>query len=176
MIGLCLALIINYPSVKDQKDRIDAHAKAALMMASVFFAAGCFTGIMKKSGMITAMSEVIVNLIPPSMGRLIPIVTGIVSMPASLLFDPDSFYFGVLPGLTNSAAQFGVDGIMVGRAAILGQMTTGFPISPLTASTFLLTGLTGVDLGEHQKKSIPFAFTCTIVMLFVAVIIGKITL
>lgn len=176
MIGLCLALIINYPSVKDQKERIDAHAKAALMMASVLFAAGCFTGIMKESGMITAMSEVIVNLIPASMGRLIPVTTGILSMPASLLFDPDSFYFGVLPVLTNSAAQFGVDGIMVGRAAILGQMTTGFPISPLTASTFLLTGLTGVDLGEHQKKTIPLAFACTMVMLVVAVVIGKISI
>lgn len=176
MIGLCLALIINYPSVKDQKERIDAHAKAALMMASVLFAAGCFTGIMKESGMITAMSEVIVNLIPASMGRLIPVTTGILSMPASLLFDPDSFYFGVLPVLTNSAAQFGVDGIMVGRAAILGQMTTGFPISPLTAATFLLTGLTGVDLGEHQKKTIPLAFACTMVMLVVAVVIGKISI
>lgn len=176
MIGLCLVLIINYPSIKDQKERIDSHAKAALMMASVLFAAGCFTGIMKESGMITAMSEVIVKLIPPSLGRLMPIITGIVSMPASLLFDPDSFYFGVLPVLTNSAAQFGVDGIMVGRAAILGQMTTGFPISPLTASTFLLTGLTGVDLGEHQKKTIPLSFACTIVMLIVAVVLGKISI
>ncbi|WP_053955927.1 CitMHS family transporter [Inediibacterium massiliense] len=176
MIGLCLSLVINYPSVKDQKARIDAHAKEALMMASVLFAAGCFTGIMKESGMITAMSEVIVNMIPNSMGRLIPLMTGIVSMPASLLFDPDSFYFGILPVLTSSAAQFGVDGVMVGRAAILGQMTTGFPISPLTASTFLLTGLVGIDLGEHQKKTIPLAFLCTMVMLIVAVIVGKIAI
>ena len=59
----------------------------------------------------------------------------------------------------------------VGRAAILGQMTTGFPVSPLTASTFLLVGLAGVDFGEHQKKTIPLAFAVTIVMLIVAVII-----
>jgi len=97
-------------------------------------------------------------------------------MPASLLFDPDSFYFGVLPVLTSSANQFGVEGIMVGRAAILGQMTTGFPISPLTASTFLLTGLAGIDFGEHQKKTIPFAFACTIVMLIVAIVLRIISL
>jgi len=176
MLGLCVALVVNYPSVKEQKERIDAHAKEALMMASVLFAAGCFTGIMKDSGMITAMAEVVVDMIPPSLGRLIPVITGVISMPASLLFDPDSFYFGVLPVLTSSANQFGVEGIMVGRAAILGQMTTGFPISPLTASTFLLTGLAGIDFGEHQKKTIPFAFACTIVMLIVAIVLRIISL
>ena len=175
MFAFCLAVVINYPNVKEQRARVDAHAKEALMMASVLFAAGAFTGIMKETGMITAMSEVIVGLIPTSMGRFLPVVTGVLAMPMSLLFDPDSFYFGVMPVLTSTAAQFGVDPIMVGRAAILGQMTTGFPVSPLTAATFLLTGLAGVDLGDHQKKTIPYAFAVTIVMLIVAITIGVIT-
>ena len=67
-------------------------------------------------------------------------------------------------------------GVNVGQAAILGQMTTGFPVSPLTASTFLLVGLAGVDLGEHQKKTIPAAFLLTIIMLVVGVITGGITI
>ncbi|HHZ01559.1 MAG TPA: citrate transporter [Tissierellia bacterium] len=174
MFAFCIAIVINYPDVKEQKARVDAHAKAALMMASVLFAAGAFTGIMKETGMITAMSEVMVKLIPTSLGRFIPAVTGILAMPMSLLFDPDSFYFGVLPVLTSTAAQFGIDPIMIGRAAILGQMTTGFPVSPLTASTFLLIGLAGVDFGEHQKKTIPLAFLVTIVMLIVSIVIGVI--
>jgi len=174
MFAFIIASVINYPSVKEQRERVDAHAKEALMMASVLFAAGAFTGIMKGTGMIEEMSKVMVNVIPTSLGKFFPIITGVLSMPLSLLFDPDSFYFGVLPVLTNTAGQFGVDPVMVGRAAILGQMTTGFPVSPLTASTFLLIGLTGVDLGEHQKKTIPYAFLTTIVMLVVALIIGVI--
>ena len=67
-------------------------------------------------------------------------------------------------------------GVNVGQAAILGQMTTGFPVSPLTAATFLLVGLAGVDLGEHQKKTIPLAFLVTIIMLVVGVITGGITI
>lgn len=172
MIAFCLATVINYPSVKEQKERVDAHAKEALMMASVLFAAGSFIGIMQKSGMITQMSEAIVNVVPSSLGSAIAIITGVIAMPASLLFDPDSFYFGVLPVLTSTAQEFGADPIAVGRAAILGQMTTGFPVSPLTASTFLLLGLTGVELGEHQKKTIPYAFMVTIVMLIVAIVTG----
>lgn len=176
MFAFCIAIVINYPDVKLQRQLVDAHAKEALMMASVLFAAGAFTGIMKGSTMITAMSETIIQLIPQNLGRFIPVIVGIFSMPMSLLFDPDSFYFGVLPVLSSAAAQFGIDPLMVGRASIIGQMTTGFPVSPLTAATFLLTGLTGVDLGDHQKKTIPLAFLVTIVMLIVSLTIGVITI
>ena len=172
MIAFCISIIINYPLVKDQKERVDAHAKSALMMASILFAAGAFIGIMQNSGMIEQMSVTIVSKVPNVMGNYMEILVGVVSMPASLLFDPDSFYFGVLPVLTSAAEEFGRSSAAVGRAAILGQMTTGFPVSPLTASTFLLVGLTGVDFGEHQKKTIPYAFLVTIVMLIVAVVTG----
>ena len=78
MIAFCLATVINYPNVKDQKERVDAHAKEALMMASVLFAAGAFIGIMQKSGMITEMSEMIVDIIPHSLGRAMAIITGVI--------------------------------------------------------------------------------------------------
>ena len=145
-------------------------------MCSVLFAAGCFTGIMQGTGMISEMSSALVSIIPNSLGKFFPVIVGIIGMPASLLFDPDSFYYGVLPVLAQTAEGFGVVGADVGRAAILGQMTVGFPISPLTASTFLLVGLSGVDFGEHQKKTIPLAWLVSLVMVVVAVIIGGIAL
>jgi CitMHS family citrate-Mg2+:H+ or citrate-Ca2+:H+ symporter len=174
MLCFVLAIVINYPSPKLQRERVDAHAKSALMMASVLFAAGAFTGIVRNTGMISAMAATLVRFIPAGLGRFFPIITGVISMPASLLFDPDSFYFGVLPVLGNTAAGLGVEGVNVARAAILGQMTTGFPVSPLTPATFLLVGLAGMELGEHQKKTIPLAFAVTIVMLIVSLLTGAI--
>lgn len=176
MVFYVLATLINYPKVADSKARVDAHAKSCLMMCSVLFAAGCFTGIMKGTGMITEMANALVAIIPSALGRFFPVITGIIGVPASLLFDPDSFYYGVLPVLAETAEGFGVAGVEVGHAAILGQMTVGFPISPLTASTFLLVGLAGVDFGEHQKKTIPLAWGVSIVMLIVAVITGGVAI
>lgn len=176
MIAFCIALVINYPSVDEQKKRINAHAKDALMMASVLFAAGAFTGIMTNSGMIKAMADALVSVIPSSVASLLPLIVGVLGMPLSLLFDPDSFYFGVLPVLASTAQQVGVDPLAVGHAAIAGQMTTGFPISPLTPATFLLIGMCGVDLGEHQRKTIPYAYLVSIVILIVAIVTGAVTI
>ena len=61
-------------------------------------------------------------------------------MPLSLAFDPDSWYFGVLPVIASAAGAYGVAPIKVAQASLLGMHTTGFPVSPLTPATFLVTG------------------------------------
>jgi CitMHS family citrate-Mg2+:H+ or citrate-Ca2+:H+ symporter len=172
MIGTVAALIVNYPNVQQQRERIDAHAKAALMMASVLLAAGAFTGIMSGTGMLTAMAQVVVQHVPVEHARHMPFVLGLVSMPLSLLFDPDSFYFGVLPVLAEIGKTAGVAPVAMAQAAVLGQMTTGFPVSPLTPATFLIVGLTGVDLAEHQKFSIPILLGASVLMTLVCVVTG----
>ena len=62
--------------------------------------------------------------------------------------------------------------IQIGQAALLGQMTTGFPVSPLTPATFLVVGLTGIELGEHQRYTAPFLLLASIVMTIACVLFG----
>jgi len=172
MVGTVLALVFNYPEVSQQKARVDAHAKAALMMASILLAAGAFVGIMSGTKMITAMAQVAVSFVPPALAQHIPFAMGLVSMPLSLLFDPDSFYFGVMPVVAEVGKMLGVQPLAVAQAALMGQMTVGFPVSPLTPATFLIVGLTGVELGEHQKFSIPYLWAASIIMTITCAIIG----
>lgn len=172
MIGTALVLTLNYRDPAMQRARIDAHAKAALTMAAILLAAGAFTGIMKESGMLSAMAHAAVGIVPSRLATHIPVVLAILSMPLSLLFDPDSFYLGVLPVIAEAAGAFGVPPAHIGQAALLGQMTTGFPVSPLTPATFLVVGLTGVELGEHQRFTGPLLFAATLVMTVAAVLFG----
>jgi H+/citrate symporter len=172
MIALTLALMINYPNVEMQKERINAHAKAALMMASILFAAGAFTGIMSGAGMLKAMSHSAVDFMPDALASHIPFIIGLISMPLSLIFDPDSYYFGIMPVIGHTVELMGIPAIQVAQASVLGQMTTGFPVSPLTPATFLLVSLAGVDLADHQKFSIPVLWAASVIMTFAAALTG----
>ncbi|MBF7144728.1 MULTISPECIES: CitMHS family transporter [Pseudomonas] len=172
MVGTVLALCLNYPNVDAQRARIDAHAKTALTMASILLAAGVFTGIMQGTGMLKAMAEVGVSAIPPGHGSLIPAVVGFISMPLSLLFDPDSYYFGVMPVIAEVGRSLGISPLQVAQASLLGVHTTGFPVSPLTPATFLLVGLCKIDLADHQRFTIPFLFAASVLMTLTALLLG----
>ncbi|MBV9549106.1 MAG: citrate transporter [Alphaproteobacteria bacterium] len=172
MVGTALALVVNYPNAADQRARIDAHARAALLMAGILLAAGAFTGIMTGTGMLKAMAGAAVAAVPPGAGSHIPFALSLIAMPLSLVFDPDSFYFGVLPVVAQTAQNLGGTAMQTAQAALLGQMTTGFPVSPLTPATFLVAGLSGIDLGAHQRFSFPLLYAASLVMVMAALVLG----
>jgi CitMHS family citrate-Mg2+:H+ or citrate-Ca2+:H+ symporter len=127
---------------------------------------------MTGTGMLTAMASAGANLIPAGIAGHMPVLLGVFSVPLSLMFDPDSFYFGVLPVVAGVAAPMGVPPDDIAQGALLGQMTTGFPVSPLTPATFLLTGLAGVSLADHQRFSLFYLCLTAIVMTIAAVVLG----
>lgn len=174
MAAFAVALPINRRSAAAQRDQMASHAPSAVLVVSMILAAGVFTGIMNGSGMIKAMATVLASSTPPALSPWLSQIVAVTSMPLSLVFTPDAYYFGVLPVFAEAASAAGGDPLTIGRAAILGQMTTGFPLSPLTASTFMLIGLSGVSLREHQRYVFKWAFGTTVVMTIVASLTGAI--
>ncbi|MGW3468227.1 hypothetical protein ACWDKQ_07090 [Saccharopolyspora sp. NPDC000995] len=112
------------------------------------------------------------SVVPDSAADLLPVATAITSMPLRLVFTPDAFYYGVVPVLAETTSALGGDPAAIGRAAILAKMTTGFPLSPLTASTFILLGMGKVGFGDHQRFIFGWAFGTTLVMTAVALVTG----
>lgn len=176
VLASLLVLQINYPKLQEQKMVLSRHGNNIFMVVSMIFAAGVFSGILTNGGMIEALATSLVSRMKSENSGLLVLLTAITSMPASIIFTPDAYYFGVLPIIKESASQLNIDAVQFGRAALLGQMTVGFPLSPLTASTFLLIGMAEVDLGDHQKHTFFWAWGTTLVMTLVAILTGSIFL
>ena len=174
MIAYALALIINFPTMEQQKERLEAHAANAVAVASVICAAGILTGIMSGTKMIDAMGNSVVAMVPASLGPHMAIVTGLLSVPFTFFLSNDAFYFGVLPILSQAAATYGISAAEIGRASIVGQPV--HLLSPLVPSTYLLVGLVGVELGDHQRFTIKWSCLTSIVLLVVGLLTAVIPL
>ena len=174
MIAFAVALMINYPTLAEQKERLNAHAGNALAVAGLIFAAGVFTGILSGTKMVDAMANSVVYLIPPSVGPYIAVVTAALSVPFTFFISNDAFYFGVLPILAKAGAAYGVSAAEMGRAAVVGQPV--HLLSPLVPSTYLLVGLAGVELDAHQRFTIRWALGSVAVLLIIALMLGVVPL
>ncbi len=76
IIGLVLALVVNYPNVQTQMDRVKAHSPSALLMAAVILAAGTFLGIMNGSGMLESIAVDSIEILPAAILRFCTLSSG----------------------------------------------------------------------------------------------------
>ncbi len=169
MLAFAVAMIVNYPQVAEQKERIAAHAGNVLSVVSLIFAAGIFTGILSGTGMVAAMSAEVVGLIPPALGPYMAPITAALSLPFTFFISNDAFYFGMLPILAEAGAHYGVEPMAIARASLMGQPV--HLLSPLVPSTYLLVSLAGIDLADHQRFTLIPATTVCIVMTIVSVLV-----
>ena len=162
-------MALNYPALKEQRDRIEHHAGNVLSVVSVILAAGILTGILSGTKMVDAMANSVVAMVPDAFGPYLAIITGVLSLPFTFFISNDAFYYGVVPILSQAAAVHGISAAEIGRASLVGQPV--HLLSPLVPSTYLLVALVGVEFGDHQR----FTLKWTIVTAFILLAIGLLT-
>ena len=170
MAAFAVALVINYPRLDEQRRRVAEHAKNVIAVVSLIFAAGIFTGILGGTGMVDAMSQSFLAIIPPSWGPHLAPITALASMPFTFFISNDAFYFGVLPIVADAAGNYGISNVEMARASLIGQPV--HLLSPLVPSTYLLVGLAGVEFGDHQRFTIKWAALVCLLMLLTSLALG----
>ena len=174
MIATALALLLNYPTLGEQKMRVAAHAPNILPVIALIFAAGIFTGILNGTGMTQAMAGSVTGLVPTGVGPYLAPITALLSMPFTFFLSNDAFYFGILPILNQAAAPYGISPVEMARAALTGQAV--HLLSPLVPSTYLLVGLVQVELAQHQRFTLLWAIALSLVILVAGILTGVIPL
>lgn len=174
MIGCVVALLVNYPGAKLQGKIIKSHSGPALTMASTILAAGVFLGVLEDSEIMNHMATVLASFIPPSMGRFLPLIIGVMSVPLTLLFCTDSYFYGLLPVLIGVGNQFGVDPAHTAITMVVCRNCATF-ISPVVPATFLGVGLAGVEIKDHIKSSFFWIWGVSILCLAAGLALGVLT-
>ena len=172
MIAAGIALVVNFPKVKDQSAAITRHSSSIVAVVSMVLAAAVLTGVFSGTGMVEAIADWLTSILPTFLGPHLAIVIGLLSIPFTFFMTNDAFYFGMLPVLSETAQKYGIDPAEVARASITGQ-----PVhmqSPLVPAILLLVALAGVSLADHHKKVLWRACLVSVAMLGVGVLVGSI--
>lgn len=175
MIGLSVALVVNFPNAKDQAARIKAHAGEALPMASILLASGVFLGVLKGTKMIDAMAITLINVIPDFLGPYLHVIMGVFAVPIGMVLGTDSYFFGLVPLAMEVGAKFGVDPYNMAKTMLIGK-NYGVLVTPHAATTFLAIGLAGVELKDHLKFCTAWLWLLSVITLAVAFLMGTIVL
>lgn len=174
MVGCALGILVNYRGKKLQNSIIKSHAASGLTMASTIMCAGVFLGVLSKSGIMEKMAIMMASVIPAPMGKFLPVIIGVLSVPLALLFDTDSYFYGLLPVLISVGNQFGVNPAHIAIAMVVCRNCATF-ISPVAPATYLGIGLAGVEIKDHIKYCFGWQWGVSLICLVAGLILGVIT-
>lgn len=181
MLGVAAALLVNYGlSAKMHKQIVNSHAAPALMMCSTLMGAAVLMGILVKTvtvndveiaSVVTCMSNLIKMVLPDFLGRHLPLVIGVLSVPLALAFDTDSYFYGMLPVMIGIGEGFGIAALPIAVAMVVCRNCATF-ISPMVPATLLGVGLADVDIKDHIKNSFLYVWGFSILCMIFAVLLG----
>ena len=175
MLGLALALIINFPGAKAQSKAIKMHADTALTMPMILLASGVFLGVLSGTKMMESMATLLIGLVPEAIGGHLQTVFGILGVPIGMLLGTDSYFFGLLPLAISVGENFGVDAHNMAMAMLISK-NYGVLVTPHAATTFLACGLAGVEIKDMLKFCAPRLFILSLISLATGAMLGLFTI
>ena len=171
MIGVGLALVLNFPQKKLQMNRLKHHAPNALVMATIILAAGSFLGILNGSGMLDSIATDMVNVLPEAIIPELHLIVGALGVPLELVLSTDATYFALYPIIEQIVTGYGVDATVAIYVMMIGNIIGTF-ISPFSPALWLALGLSGLEIGKHIRYSFLWIWGFSLALIAAAFLIG----
>ncbi len=173
MIGLAVAVVINYPSVPDQMARMNAHAPNALLMGAIILSAGSLLGILNGTGMLRSIAADMVLVLPAGVVPHLHLVVGFFGLPLDLLLSTDAYYFALLPVVEQIVSPHGVSTTTTAYSLVIGNVIGTF-LSPFSPALWLGLGLARLEIGMHLRYSFMPMWIFSLILMGFAAMIGLI--
>ena len=112
MLGTIIALLVNYPKIKDQSARIGANGGDAVQVVILIFGAGIFMGLFQGDSelglsMSDAVAQSLITIIPTQLAGFWGLIVCLISAPGTFFISNDGFYFGVMPAIAEAGYAYG---------------------------------------------------------------------
>lgn len=171
--GLAIAMLVNYPNQKTQRNVISAIAPDMINVVLMVLGAGVLMGVLngpENAGMSNAIAQTLVSIIPESMGKFFAVIIAVISAPGTYLLNNDAFYYGVLPPLAATAKVYGFTSLQVGFAALMGQAFHF--LSPLVPFIYLLMDKTEITLAQYQATIFKWCIGIFVIFMGMGLLLG----
>lgn len=170
-VGMVIALMINYRDQKLQTKLWKKYAKSMVPVMPTILLSGVVVGVMTKSGMMKAMVNVLLNVLPKSVGPYVYIIIALIT-PIMFLFTNDTWYFVLMPIIMQLEAAYGVPEMIVVATMF---MNMGALLSPIAQPQIYLGASSADDsftVPEYIKKSFFPLWGMNIIWIVLGLIMG----
>ena len=143
-LGLVIALTVNYPDLSLQNQLLKKYSKEMYSTACAVFLSGVVVGVLSKSGMMDAMVQFLVGIIPSVLGPWVYLIIAIFSAPLMLIFTNDIWQYALVPIVAGVSANYGVPKEIV---VMILLMNMGAMVSPVAQPQIYLA----CDLADQTE-------------------------
>ena len=104
--GLVVALAMNFPDLGLQNKLLKKYAGSLFPVCPAVLLSGVVVGVMQESGMLDAMVQAMMAVVPSAMGPYLYIIVALFSTPLMLLFTNDTWFYALMPLVAAFSAQY----------------------------------------------------------------------
>ena len=170
-IGLIVALCVNYPDLKLQGSLLKKYSQEMYSIACAVFLSGVVVGVLSESGMMDAMVDFLIRIIPSALGPWVYLIIALFSAPLMLIFTNDIWQYALVPIVAGVSAKFGIPNEVVVLTLL---MNMGAMVSPVAQpQIYLACDLAdGTELADYVKFSFVPLWILTVLWVGVGFAIG----
>lgn len=170
-LGLVIALTVNYPDLSLQNQLLKKYSKEMYSTACAVFLSGVVVGVLSKSGMMDAMVQFLVGIIPSVLGPWVYLIIAIFSAPLMLIFTNDIWQYALVPIVAGVSANYGVPKEIVDMTLL---MNMGAMVSPVAQpQIYLACDLADqTELQDYVKFSFVPLWVMNIIWLAAGYVLG----
>lgn len=171
IVAFGLALVINYPQVKDQGGTIKKYGGPAINMVMTILAIGVMVGVMNGTGMIEEMTNALLSILPESLGQHLTFLVSLLVVPINTVIGSDNVYFALTPIVQGLVSSYGVSNMALATSIVV-PCALAANVTLIGASPYLALGLADCTMGDQLKYTFKYIFILGVASTLFAAIIG----